>query len=215
MLAAFENMVKKRTRERGIKKAPPPEGEGLCTSVSAGISLELEADTQPHDEGVQDLVDRVVVRIGNEFGRSARVDVVGPFVHVIPSVDDRKVGHVEGVGHEVDLAGVAELDHLLDAHVQLIEGGERRVAEDIKIRRDRTAGRIGPCVIDDRHVVGDDVAGAGVEGEGDVETHGQLVEAFQLDHPGGVNVRVDLAQASPQGRSIELVLKGPQVVELV
>ena len=56
------------------------------------------------------------------------------FVLVVTPVDDGAVEGVEDVGHEVDPAGVAELDHLLEAEVQLVEGGQRLLAEDVESR---------------------------------------------------------------------------------
>ncbi|MCK7460886.1 MAG: asparaginase domain-containing protein [Sphingobacterium sp.] len=97
-------------------------------------SLELEAQPQPHDPRVEDLV---VEPVGGVGRRLFRIHVIDAVIGVVGPVDDGRIQDVEDVDHRVQAAA---------AHVELLLEPERQVAEDGEaVLRRASAGR--PCSI--------------------------------------------------------------------
>ncbi|MCK7461650.1 MAG: asparaginase domain-containing protein [Sphingobacterium sp.] len=107
-----------------------PRGRGVhLDHQEIAPALKLEADPQPEDPRVEDLVRQPAVRVGREH---LRVDVVRPQVGVVGPVDGGRVEHVEDVGHEVDPAG-PEVEALLDAEAQVLHDGQAVLVDGLEV----------------------------------------------------------------------------------
>lgn len=161
--------------------APPGHKPGRGIQLELEVFSELEPDSETQHSGVQDSVKSISCAGGPEpIPRvTDTVEVEGSPVFLVPSELELAVEDVKEVGHQIDSAIVSELDHLLQAEIQLIIGGKSICSKGMDIRGKAVVSwaRALKSVVNKSKILLYDPALPGQEVEGDIDIIGELVEA--------------------------------------